>query len=54
MQMIRASNGWAMKSMCAAALAAMLLGGCATVSTTGTTTSQQSRNATIALAGAPN
>jgi len=40
-----------MKWICAAAFGAMLLGGCATVSTTGGTTSQQSRNPTIAQAG---
>ena len=40
-----------MKWMCAAAISASLLAGCATVSTTGGTTSQQSRNATIAQAG---
>ncbi len=40
-----------MKWMCAAAISAALLTGCATVSTTGGTTSQQSRNATIAQAG---
>lgn len=51
MQMIRASNRWTMTWMCAAALGAMLLGGCATVATTGTTNSQQSRNPTIAQAG---
>lgn len=51
MPMIQASNRWAMKWMFAAAISAALLGGCATVSTTGTSSSQQSRNPAIAQAG---
>lgn len=49
--MSKASNRIAMNWVLAAAIGASLLGGCATVSTSGTGTSQASRNPTIAQAG---